>query len=176
MSRILPCRPSPAMVVALLALFVALGGGAYAAISLPKNSVGTKQLKKNAVTSGKVRDASLLKTDFASGQLPQGQQGPPGQAGANGATNVVARDSAPKTVAAGANDFDAVACATGEKGTGGGVVVLNNAGTDVINTVPVTESESTVDAGGHPDGWSGGISNTSASPVKLVVEAICAAP
>lgn len=43
-------RPSPAMVVALIALFVALSGGAYAAINLPANSVGTKQLKNGAVT------------------------------------------------------------------------------------------------------------------------------
>jgi hypothetical protein len=28
------------MLVALIALFVALGGGAYAALKLPKNSVG----------------------------------------------------------------------------------------------------------------------------------------
>lgn len=43
--------PSPAFVLSLLALFVALGGTTYAAATLPKNSVGTKQLKKNAVTS-----------------------------------------------------------------------------------------------------------------------------
>jgi hypothetical protein len=70
-------RPSPAMVVALIALFVALGGGAYAAIKLPTNSVGTKQLKKGAVTPPKL-SASTLK------QL-QGKSGPPGTPGAPGA-------------------------------------------------------------------------------------------
>lgn len=45
---------SPALVVSLLALFVALGGTGYAAFSLPTNSVGTKQLKNGAVTSKKV--------------------------------------------------------------------------------------------------------------------------
>ncbi len=45
--------PSPAFVISLIALFVALGGTTYAATSLPKNSVGTKQLKKNAVTGPK---------------------------------------------------------------------------------------------------------------------------
>jgi hypothetical protein len=40
------------MVVACIALSVALGGTSVAAIqALPKNSVGTKQLKRNAVTS-----------------------------------------------------------------------------------------------------------------------------
>lgn len=48
-------RPSPALVISLIALFVALGGTGYAALSLPKNSVGTKQLKKNAVTGSKIK-------------------------------------------------------------------------------------------------------------------------
>ena len=48
-------RPSPAMVVACLALGLALGGTSYAAVKLPKNSVGAKQLKKNAVTSPKIK-------------------------------------------------------------------------------------------------------------------------
>src|SRR5262249_35037840 len=76
-------RPSHATVVAYLALFVALGGGAYAAGQLDKNSVGSKQLKKNAVTSLKVKDGSLKPQDLANGALngtegPQGPQGPPG--------------------------------------------------------------------------------------------------
>jgi hypothetical protein len=81
-------RSSPAMVVALLALFVALGGVGYAAITLPKNSVGARQLKKNAVTgkkvrknavtSPKVKDFSLRAKDFRAGELPKGEPGPPG--------------------------------------------------------------------------------------------------
>jgi hypothetical protein len=43
-----------ANVMSTIAVFCALGGGAYAAATLPKNSVGTKQLKKNAVTNGKL--------------------------------------------------------------------------------------------------------------------------
>lgn len=38
-----------ANVVATIALFLALGGGAYAAVTLPKNSVKAKQIAKNAV-------------------------------------------------------------------------------------------------------------------------------
>jgi hypothetical protein len=73
-----PFRPhlTYANVVATLALFLALGGGAYAATQLPNNSVGTNQLKKNAVISQKVKDGSLLATDFKSGQLPRGPVGP----------------------------------------------------------------------------------------------------
>jgi hypothetical protein len=78
-------RPSPSMVVACLALSVALGGTGYAAITLPKNSVGAKQLKKNAVTSPKVKDRSLLARDFKQGQLPRGAKGDTGAQGPQGA-------------------------------------------------------------------------------------------
>ncbi|MDX6527560.1 MAG: hypothetical protein QOI43_3071 [Gaiellales bacterium] len=47
-------RPSPSLVIASLALFVSLGGGAYAAASIPDNSVGSAQLKHHAVTSNKL--------------------------------------------------------------------------------------------------------------------------
>jgi hypothetical protein len=53
--RIRRFRPTYASVTATLALFVALGGGAYAASSLPARSVGSKQLKKNAVTRAKIK-------------------------------------------------------------------------------------------------------------------------
>ena len=51
--------PSPAFVLSVIALFVALGGTTYAAVTLPKNSVGTKQLKKNAVTSVKIKNGAV---------------------------------------------------------------------------------------------------------------------
>ncbi len=89
-------RPSPAMVVACLALLVALGGtGMAAATQLARNSVGTPQLKdgavsnakikNNAVNSTKVAARSLLRSDFAPGQLPAGPVGPQGPAGPAGA-------------------------------------------------------------------------------------------
>jgi hypothetical protein len=89
-------RPSPAMIVACLALLVALGGTSVAAVSqLARNSVGTPQLRNSAVTnvkvsnnainSAKVRPRSLLRSDFAAGQLPAGPVGPQGPAGPAGA-------------------------------------------------------------------------------------------
>ena len=70
--------------VAYLALGVALGGTSYAATALPRNSVGVIQLKKNAVTSVKVKDGTLLGKDFKSGQLPAGGSGAAGAAGGRG--------------------------------------------------------------------------------------------
>ena len=74
------------MVIASIALLVALGGTSFAAVSIviPRNSVGTLQLKNDAVTSAKVRNGSLLKGDFQSGQLPAGPEGARGQQGARG--------------------------------------------------------------------------------------------
>jgi len=51
--------PSPAFVISLIALFIALGGTTYAATGLPKNSVGTKQLKKSAVTGPKIKNKAV---------------------------------------------------------------------------------------------------------------------
>jgi hypothetical protein len=71
-----------ANVVACLALFVALGGASYAAIKLPKNSVGAKQLRKGAVTPAKIAKATRAQLVGARG--PAGQTGPQGPAGAPG--------------------------------------------------------------------------------------------
>ena len=70
-------RPSPALVVACLALAVALGGTGYAAIVLPANSVGTKQLKNGAVVATKVKMHSLVAENFKDGQLPSGPRNAP---------------------------------------------------------------------------------------------------
>ena len=59
MKRIVKRLPSPAMVVACIALAVALGGTSYAAIKLPRNSVGTSQLRKNAVVATKLSARSV---------------------------------------------------------------------------------------------------------------------
>ena len=100
------------MLVACLALVISLGGVSYAAGVLPTSSVGTKQLKKkavtaaklraNAVSGAKVKDGTLLEADFQDGQLPAGPRGPKGDQGVPGvqgpkgepgATNVVTRSS-----------------------------------------------------------------------------------
>jgi hypothetical protein len=66
-------------VMATVAVFLAMGGAAYA-ITVPDNSVGSKQLKaravtshkikRNAVSSPKIKDRSLMAHDFKRGQLP----------------------------------------------------------------------------------------------------------
>ena len=78
-------RPSPAMVVASIALLVALSGTSIAAVAnVPLLSVGTPQLKSNAVISAKVKNRALLAVDFKQGQLPRGPRGLAGPAGPSG--------------------------------------------------------------------------------------------
>jgi hypothetical protein len=74
-------RPSPALILACLALAVASAGTGYAAMVLPPNSVGTKQLRNDAVVAAKVKNRTLMRVDFKNGQLPSG---PPGARGADG--------------------------------------------------------------------------------------------
>ena len=67
----LPRRPTPAGVVAFTALAVAVGGTAYAA-GLPRNSVGTAQLRNSAVTGKKLAagsvDARAVRNDSLTGR------------------------------------------------------------------------------------------------------------
>jgi hypothetical protein len=97
-------RPSPAMVVALMALFVAVGGSSYAAVQLSRDSVLSRHIKngevkradlaKNAVGSRQDADGSLLAADFKAGRLsagPRGAQGIPGPKGDSAATSLAVR-------------------------------------------------------------------------------------
>jgi hypothetical protein len=70
--------------MATIAVFIALGGGAYAAVNLPKNAVKAQNIAPNAVSSKKVADGTLLAKDFRAGQIPVGAQGPKGDTGATG--------------------------------------------------------------------------------------------
>ena len=65
-------KPSPAMIVAILALIVAMAGGAYAA-AVPKNSVGSKQLKKNAVKTGKIVNGAVNSNKIANSAVTSGK-------------------------------------------------------------------------------------------------------
>ena len=68
MSRVFARLPSPALVVACLALLLALGGIGGAAVTQapPKNSVGTAQLKSNAVTTPKIKNNAVAAAKIAS--------------------------------------------------------------------------------------------------------------
>lgn len=152
MRRLVRHRPSPAMIVAMVALFVALSGVSYAALAL--NSVGPKQLRKNAVRSSKVKDGSLKATDFAAGQLPAGPQGPQGLQGLQGppgvvGTVVVRRTDVPLPAGnPGVNTSAFATCAAGEKIIGGSVNVSDASNAQVLISRPALDN---IGAGGIPE-------------------------
>ncbi len=69
-------RLTYANVMATIAVFLALGGGAYAAVKLTKNSVKTKHITDGAVTQAKISSAAQ--------QALRGNTGPPGPPGTPG--------------------------------------------------------------------------------------------
>ena len=140
-------RPSPALVVAGIALLFALGGTGYATVlNVPKNSVGPAQIQANAVTNPKIKNSavdnskiannavtsvkvlngSLLAADFAEGQIPAGPQGPAGPAGPSGPSGisgwqVVEVDSVSDATA---TKQLTASCPSGKRVLGGGLQIL----------------------------------------------------
>lgn len=136
MRRILSRRPSPALVVACIALGVALGGTGYATgLQIPRNSVGTPQLKNravttvklanNSVTSAQVRNGTLLRADFRAGQIPAGPTGPAGPAGPQGPAGLsgVERNESTTTSTSVSPRTASLACPDGKRLIGGGARV-----------------------------------------------------
>jgi hypothetical protein len=119
-------------------LFATPLGQAASRLVLPKNSVGAAQLKKNAVTSLKVKDGSLLGADFKAGQLPAGPKGDPGargpkgeqgiagakgdkgDPGANGVSGYQEVIGPDKTLTVGQAGLSTANCPVGKKAVGGG--------------------------------------------------------
>lgn len=66
-------RLTYANVVATAAFFLALGGGAYAALRVPPSSIGPRQLKAGAVTRGKIAKESITAAKIAEGTLTGAQ-------------------------------------------------------------------------------------------------------
>ena len=62
-------RPGHGTVVAYLALFIALGGSAYAASHLGSKTVGTKQLKGGAVTAAKLKKNAVTLAKIKNGAV-----------------------------------------------------------------------------------------------------------
>lgn len=178
MKRLRP-KLTYANVISTLCLFLLLAGGtAFAAAEiLPKESVGTKQLKNGAVTGKKVKKGSLTASDFAPKQLPEGPRGPAGPAGAKGATGATGPQGAPGTSAAIAIEHvnasvgpdtsetkETVAVCPSGKVLGGGYV-LNGGGTvRAVRSYAVSEGEWLVRAknGNGTEAW------------ELTVVAVCA--
>lgn len=168
-------RPSPALVLAFLALLVALGGVGYAAQKLPKDSVGAKQIKADAVrgaevqdgslTGAEVQDGSLTGGDFAAGQLP--------------ASTFVMRQGPDAVLPATGYGKAEVSCNAGERATGGGVYNEANVTSILVTSSYPTPNPTTAPPTGNgqvPTGWRVWLRNEVASPRTVNAYVICASP
>lgn len=193
--------PSPAMLVALLALLVALGGTSYAAVSLAKNSVRSPHivngqvkkadLAKSSVTTVKVKDGSLVSADFAAGQLPAGPAGPRGDTGAPGpqgvpgpqgipgpvdTVTVVATTDVPVT--AGNWGAATAECPAGMEAIGGGPDPNNVLTMTVTASYPVVDGSRPLllDDGLHgaATGWRAFMRNDGSTSYPFKVMVVCA--
>ncbi|MGZ4270414.1 MAG: hypothetical protein ACXVSX_14540 [Solirubrobacteraceae bacterium] len=172
-------RLTYANVTATAALFVALGGSSYAAVTLPRNSVGAAQLRKSSVRSDKVRDRSLEVRDLSlrareslRGQRgPVGPQGPPGGTGSSGSSSggtsgigLVYR-TATGSVGASASNSTTASCDPGQHVTGGGLRV--DTGSDASARESYPSSSNTA--------WTARVGNDDLSAgATYTVIAICA--
>lgn len=172
------------MIVALIALFVALGGSSYAALkvngkNIAKRSVAGKKLKKNTLTSREVRNKSLLGADFKPGQLPSGPTGATGPAGAAGATSVVMRKSAEVNLAANGWGAANANCLPGETATGGGAYNESQVlSMNITSSYPLPNPFAPPATGdGIPaTGWRVSMGNKSADQNTFQAYVMCASP
>ncbi len=173
------------MVIAFIALGIAIGGTAYAA-TLPRNSVGARQLRADAVRSSKVKDGSLRVRDFSRAtrnalrgpqgpQGAQGPQGPPGPAGGGGgggaAAVTITIAQTQGTVGPVGSDVATRAsataqCPTGYKVTGGGVSLANANNPEIA----IGYSAPT----GNGLSWTAAVDNDTSNPQTFTVYAVCA--
>ena len=160
-----------ANVVSLVALFVALGGSAYAVSSLPKNSVGSRQLKKNSVTGRKVKNGSLSGADINESSL---RDVPVGVAIRQKVLTLANNSVA--GAGAGADD-GTVRCAVGEHAIGGGVRIDNGEQDQyIVSSRPTVGDQGVPANGGTANGWRGVVGDSGAFPdgSRAEVFAVCA--
>jgi len=66
-------RPSPALVVSVITLFVAMSGLAVASFKLKPNSVKTKNVRNGAITQEKIADGAVSSSKLAAGSVTAGK-------------------------------------------------------------------------------------------------------
>jgi hypothetical protein len=167
-------RATFANVTATLALFVALGGGAYAATALPADSVGFRQLKHDAVVTAKIKNDSVTGADINESSLSQVRSAAVADstsyaAAAAALDKVTYKTAAGSAPASSAANAATATCDSGEHVIGGGVK-LDSAGLGVVNDSYPDASNTAWTA--HVGNGSSG---SSAAPFNFTVYAICTA-
>jgi hypothetical protein len=68
-------RPTPALLLAVIALFAAMGGFGYAAVKMKPNSVRTRNIRDGAITTRKIADGAVTRSKLAPDALPPNATG-----------------------------------------------------------------------------------------------------
>jgi hypothetical protein len=113
---------TPSVVISLIALTLSLMGAGYAAITLPRDSVGTAQIRAGAVGSAEIANGSLKAADFSKGALAT-LKGAPGATGAAGATGPRGEAGAPGAPGGGGSESGREPTVTGADGTVAGTLI-----------------------------------------------------
>ena len=176
-------RKSLPMLASMIALLVAvlgvtpLGEAAYEAV-VPRSSVGTRQLQRNAVKAAKIApdavrtghilNGSLLLEDFAPGQIAQGLKGDKGDNGAPGVSGYQIVNQAQTEENTGLYNM-VITCPTGKMVFGGGATAdawLFGNGPYLVSSIPTPDGT----------GWSVRMSwHTAPSGAKVTGYAVCGA-
>jgi hypothetical protein len=157
MHRLRRRRPSPALAVAFVALFVALGGLAVAATSIDGTTIKVasepgNRLVGNSVTGRQIKESTL-------GTVPQAET-------AAGLTGLVTAQSDPTANPHGSRDYAVASCPNGMNVIGG---YVSTSGTGVEQSIHL---EGPISQNGA---WIGYVNNTSATvDDTFTVSAICA--
>lgn len=177
----------PGTIIAVLALFVALGGGAAAYASglisgsqIKNHSIPAKKLTKSAIKSLRGQRGPAGPTGATGPQGPQGatgSRGPTGPQGPSGATNVTVR-STETTTAASADGSAIASCNSGEVAIGGGAKLEagDSATTYYFEPGGVPATGGAPINSGTPTQWYASWYNGSASTETFRVLVICASP
>lgn len=175
MKRLTSARPSRAVVIAFVALFVALTGTAVA-----DKVIDGGDVRNNSLTGKDIKNFSLLKKDFKRGQLPggpqgpQGAPGPAGRAGRDGFGRLEYEYAESVPLAVDDAGFLVAECPAGTYPTGGDVAALD-AGENFLPAGVVSAHGFSIGVDGRPDGWIAFVDNQSGqADVVVYVDAICA--
>jgi hypothetical protein len=130
--------------IALLALFVAMGGTSYAAFKLPNNSVGAAQIKPNAVGTSELKNNTVGVSDLSDKAIAslrglKGDTGAPGEKGAQGDKGAPGSDGAPGPPATWTSSTVAAAQGISTNSSAGTPLAdLATVGPEVTVTVPAS--------------------------------------
>ncbi len=131
MSRIKRARPSPALVISIVAMFAALGGGAFAATAttskkaldnkgnLQKNVVKKKNIAKNAVVKSKIKNSAVTEKKLKGESVTSSKLGQ-GSVKASQVGSITEVSSSPTTVPVNTLGSATVSCPADTKVISGG--------------------------------------------------------